>query len=589
MSKPSNSPPFSPIDSTDPNNSSLQSNHEDDQIFEIDIDQIYQDYIKSIDSKRSYVNIIGQNTSQLLQAISGASNAPTINNLVPAKTYQESRCHAFFRIIGFPVVNEDMSKFYNPGHDIIYTAGRQITLDDKIAIANNPITGFNILSNLREQYFLNKLKIFSTPNTVDAGVLSLSGGANPAGTRKFAAPFLNNQQPFDMTIADQGYPGVYTSVVGGGSPGDSVAGNINLIQYYDAGYNTPTTSLPMNKFHIIKPFIVDPRIDFACSPASNRIAVPFVPNKSFLLVSSTTYADPPLLETVIRDRFAVTNQLQNTGDYTQSFANFIKDVANNPDQSILGQIAANDIQQLATNTQFLQFVNIIQAMAIKLVASQNAILAAQSQYYWLPVPSTSGPEGGCTVQGVFLPPSAAIQTAQKIQSLVTAADGNILISTAQSLFSQTNQNPQATAAQGIPDAGGFAVSFKNSFNPNSTSSYANNSMVTLSKLTSTRQATLAKAGDALRTVEIIMGEFSGLGLCDMIAILATLYIMPPNDLIGFLDTDAQTRMSAAFSNQSFSPSSLQTSMTSFCSTLNQFYQLMDVIYQNELATQGLSV
>lgn len=569
---------------TDPNSSPNQANFEDSQIYEIDIDKIYHDYIQQIDGVRSYVNIIGQKTSQLLSAVGGNVNAVTANNLVPAKTVQESRCHAFFRLIGFPVVNNNQTKIYNPGHDIIYGT-RSIQLPDKIAIANDPISGFNALSDFREQYFLNNLKIFSNPLTVDAGALSLAGGANPEGKRTFHSPFLNNTQPFDIIINDQSYPGIYNSIVGSGrsgNPGDGGDGEVQLSEYQDASGNKPANAtLPPIKYHIITPFIVDPRIDFTCSPSTNRVGVPFVPNKSFLQVSSSVYTVPPLLETIIRNRISVTNQLQNTGDYTQEFAQFVKNVSNNPDQSILGQINQNDIQQLSTNAQFLQFVNITQAMIIKLVEAQKNINGAQGQYYWLPVPSTSGPEGGCTIQGVFLP--------NKIdKQLTTLSDGQILISLGQSLFSQTNQNPQAAAANSIPDPGGLAVVVQNSLTPNSSSSFVNNSTVTLDMLNAKRNGILTQAGDALRIVEIIMGEFSGLGLCDIIAVLGALYTMPAANLLGFLDTDAQSRMNTQF-NHTFTNPGIQAAMTSFIATVNQFYQLMDAIYNNVLTTQGISV
>ena len=582
-------PTAAPPNSIDANSSPLQSNYQDNQIYEIDIDQIYADYIKNIDNKRSHINIIGQNTKQLLAAIGGNPEAPTTNNLVPAKSLQESRCHAFFRIIGFPVVNSNQSKYYNPGHDIIY-GQRSLTLAAKTAIAEDPIANFDMLSNFREQYPLKSMKIFATPNTVDAGVLSLSGGANPGGMRPFSSPFLINQQPFDVVTTNQVYSGVYVSIVGGGSPGDSSEGNINLTQYYDASYNTPApATLTPDKYHIIKPFIVDPRIDFTCSPSTNRIGVPFVPNNSFLQISSTVYAEPPFLEIVIRDRFTVTNQLQNSGDITQQFATVIKEASTAPpDQSLLGQISQNNIQQLSTNSQFVQFVNIIQAMVKKLVEAQKNIGSAQSQYYWLPVPSTSGPEGGSSVQGVFLPPTMAIQNANNITPLITSYDGDILIKTAQSLFSQTQQNAQATSAIGQPDPGGFAVSVKNSLGPSSTSSYVNNSMLNLDSLTSRRQGILSKANDSLRTIEIIMGEFSGLGLCDMIAVLGALYTMPPLDLLGFLDIDAFARFNIQFNNPGYPNSDIKTAMASFCSTVNQFYQLTEALYHSTLSNQGSS-
>jgi hypothetical protein len=563
---------------TNANTSPLQSNFQDAQIYEIDINKIYQDYIQSIDSRRSYVNVIGQNTTQLLQAIGGDPEAPTTNNLHPAKTYQESRCHTFFRIIGFPVVDAN-NNIYNPGHDIVNPGN----LEKKIAIANNPITGFTDLSNFREQYVLKNLKIFANPTMVDAGVLALSGGANPKGQRSFQSSFLKNTGVFDTNIAHQTYPGVYDTRVGNLQ--------IDLSQYYDASYNVPlATTLPVSRFHIIPPFIVDPRIDFVVSPSTNRIAVPFVPNKSYLRVSATEYADVPILEVVIRDVLAANNnQIKNSGSFAQSFANFIQAIDTAPDETILGQISQNDIQQLSQNAQFLQFLNIIQAMIIKLVEAQANIAKAQGQYYWLPAPSLTGPEGGSSVQGVFLPPIVAKQPQIK-QQLITTTDGSILIKTAQSLFSSTNQNSQASASQGIPDTGGFAVSLKNSLGPSASAAYVNNSIQTLDTLNAKRQSTLASASDSLKIVEIVLGEFSGLGLCDIIAILATLYTMTPSDLLGFLDDAALARL-----NQQYNPSIAYTSpgvnqaLTSFSSTITQFYQLMDAIYQKIAGQQGLSV
>jgi hypothetical protein len=565
-----------PVTQTNSNSSPNQNNFTDDQIYEIDIDKMYNDYITYIDNKRSYVNIVNQNVINLLSSISG-SMSKSANTLVPAKSYQESRCSAFFRILGFPVTDSTQSRYFNPGHDIV-NPERILSTGDKYAITQDLLsdpTKFVALSNAREQYFLSQQKIFNTNTTVDAGVLALSCGISPTDKRPFAVPFTKTTGPFDLVPADQFYSPTYISSVG--------MNTVLLSAYINGSGNMPAAAtLPPNRPHIILPFITDPRIDFSCSPSTNRIAIPFVPNKSFLQVASNVYTDPPLIETIIRNRIGVNNQLMSAGNYTQQFAKFITDVSNNPDQTILGQIAANDIQQLSTNSQFLQFVNIIQAMIIKLVGAQKNIAKAQGQYYWLPIPSTTGPEGGSTVQGVFLP-NAASQTA----GLVTEADGKILIATAQSLFSQSNQNPQAAAAPTTPDPGGFAIVVENSLGPASSASYVSNSQSTLDMLGAKRLGILNDASDALRIVEIIMGEFSGLGLCDIIAVLAALYTMPAQNLIGFLDTFAQARLNTQY-NQTFPVVSYQTAMTSFTSTVNQFYQLMEALYTNIYYNQGVS-
>lgn len=578
-----NSAPATLVPQTSSVTSPNQNNYIDDQIYEIDINQIYTDYIQYIDSKRSDVNIANQNVVALLNSIAGTTSS-TANTLVPAKAYQESRCSALFRIIGFPVTNSTQSAFFNPGFDII-NPSRVLPNNDKYIITQNLLadpTKFIALSNAREQYFLSQQQIFNTNTTTNAQVLALSGGINAANKRPFGSPFaktlISSGGQFDLVPSDQNYTTNFTSQVG--DYPTALSAYIG-----SSGLATDVASpsvLPPNRPHIILPFITDPRIDFSCSPSTNRIGVPFVPNKSYLKIASNVYTDPPLLETVIRSRVTVTNQLQNTGDYTQEFAKFVMDIQTNPNQTTLGQIAANDIQQLATNTQFLNFVNIMQAMMIKLVAAQRKIAEAQSQYYWLPVPSTTGPEMGSTVQGVFLP-TAATQAA----NLVTTFDGNILIATAQSLFSQTNQNPSATQAQGIPDPGGLAVVIQNSLGPSSSSAYVSNSQNTLDMLTNKRTTLLTAASDALRIVEIIMGEFSGLGLADIIAIVATLYTMPAQNLLGFLDSFAVARMNAQY-NQTFPTVSYVDAMTSFTSTLDQFYQLMDALYVNISNQQGVS-
>jgi hypothetical protein len=84
-----------------------------------------------------------------------------------------------------------------------------------------------------------------------------------------------------------------------------------------------------------------------------------------------------------------------------------------------------------------------------------------------------------------------------------------------------------------------------------------------------------------------MGEFSGLGLCDMIAVLGALYTMPPLSLLGFLDTDAFARFSTQFNNPGYVNPGLQTAMKDFCLTVSQFYQLMDAVYKLEATAQGI--
>src|ERR1700691_4946876 len=77
-----------------------QASYYDDQdTFSVDFDQLTATFITAIDNIRSHYNGLAPNSQQL--------NTPQ---------YQESRCHAFFRLIGFSLV-VDQGNFHSPGFD----------------------------------------------------------------------------------------------------------------------------------------------------------------------------------------------------------------------------------------------------------------------------------------------------------------------------------------------------------------------------------------------------------------------------------------------------------------------------------------
>ena len=103
----------------------------------------------------------------------------------------------------------------------------------------------------------------------------------------------------------------------------------------------------------------------------------------------------------------------------------------------------------------------------------------------------------------------------------------------------------------------------------------NNDAKNLEELTQRRNKFMTKAGKALRKIEIIMGEFSGLGLCDIIAILGTLYVIPKENLLGFLDKDAFSRMQILLNRPEATQSTLPESMIALTNLVKDFYNLMD--------------
>lgn len=546
------------------------SNYQDSQNFNIDIDSLYNDFIKEIDANRSIVNISNQGNQAFLNNFKKETIASLINLVKVETSPQESRCHTFFRLLGFPVVSKDFD-FYNPGFDIVdmksMGLSRSISLDDKINVANNSIDGFRLLSLFRENYINRFLKTFSLNLSITASALALSSSTN---IRSFAVP-VQSIDPFDMAPASQTYVASLKSQVG-------QLDQALLLNYVDEQGNKPDQSqLASNRFHFIKPFIVDARIDFTVAPTSRKVAVPFVSDKSNLLIAENTFVKRPLLEKIIRERLASDDQSATLGTADQSIRDYILNTALVKDEDIIKQMTSNNsIYKLSEQQQFSKYLHIIGAMAVKLVEAQKKMQEAQSIYYWVPVPSTTGPEGGSTVKDIIINTNFP-------QELLTAADKSIINL---SLKSAANQfNSQTASVSGTADLGNFVFSpFTTTFDSDTTTSLGDSASENLTTLNENRNQHLTDANSALRTVEIIVGEFSGFGFCDIVAIMGALYIMPIEDLLGLLDADAFARMQKVL-NLKETPSrtgNIEDVMNSLIQRVKDFYNLMDAFYQDVL-------
>lgn len=565
-----------------PPNAGNQLNYQDQQPYQIDIDQIYNDFIKQIDAVRSYVNV--SNTTQdskILDAISGGSDQSIINFLTPNTTYQESRCHAFFRLIGFPVCDSSQKQIYNPGHPLAIL-GQTNTLPYKIQIARNLISGFRNFSITRERFPLANSTVFGLVGSINAAVLALTSGStsNTQSTNLRGLDYSKVSGPFDLTTQNQLFGVGTVSLVG--------VNEVPFTSFQDVNGNTPNApnATPSSRNHLVFPFIVDPIIDFCVNPATRRVGIPFVPDKTYLKVASgNAYAVRPLLEKVIRDRFTPGYNTSNTV-LQPAQQNLIASVKQDPlftNSSVVSQVFSNNLFN-TSGTQFANFLNIINEMMHQLVAALITIQNAQSKYYWVPTMGATGPEGGVSVQDVFLPNNIS-------STLVTQLDRNLLNRIINAGLNQFNQ--QASQSQGIPDLGGFAFdSFTTTFNSDTSSALQDGNQLSADNMAADRKTVLGKAGDALRMVEIIMGEFSGFGLIDIMAIMGGLYIMPQNSLLGFLDQDAYVRAqnalgSAAIPSQS--PATYSQAMTDLFTAVTAYYAIANSILKNWATSQGLSV
>jgi len=546
-------------------NKTKQDNYKTRQKFDINIKEIYASYIKpnkpnqkGIDDYRSMKSIQGQSKNAIVKAIKENS----FKNLLKVENiYQESRCHAFYRMIGFPIY--DNTDYYNPGFDNSYLSvegdDKNIKLEDKIRIATTSIQSkFTTLCDAREKMQLDFYKCFNFNESINASVLALSS----LNTREFVSSLYKivdpNSTVSNMDPLKHSYHIDSTGQVGKYKP--------YLLEYIGVnGENPDVSKVPsFNRYHIIYPFLVDARYSESVN-VDIMPAVPFALYDWNFKASSTTTVEVPMLETIITNRFSVgkssdiDGQLQEIKDYIQ----------NNPsitDNTILDTILTN--YQLTEQQEFINYLYIMESMIKELVKSQTIARTIQKTYYWLPIPSKTGPENGVTNRPIIISKELS-----KNPKFVTKFDSDLINASILKFIDQTSTKASADAIQ-HPIFPYSSIIF-NTQNNNSCGDVTDQNV---NKLVNQRNEEMQQAGEALQIIEMIMGEFSGLGLCDILAIVASLHIMPKDKLLGFLDKDAFARMKYKLKQPDAVQSSLSESIVELTNTVKNFYNLMDKLY-----------
>lgn len=537
----------------------------DDQNFNFDMDKMYNDFIKEIDSIRSY-NIYDENTaSKFLQNIHSEKNSNQVVNINVENSLQESRIHAFYRLIGLPVISSDFLA-YSPGHDVIPGA-KKISKDNKIEIANKPLAKFDELTLLRERYYSGIMKVFSQSTSVNSGAIVVSSGGNGSqgspNIRKFISAFDKSEDAFDMEGDNQSYEINLTTFVG-----DAL---ISINNFQDQVGNIANIS--SKRSHFIKPMIVNGKMDFMTIPSTRRICVPFVFEKNNTIIDANHNAKRPVIEKLIRDRVNVINK--GNSSYINSAIDYVKNISSIKDEEVVKKMSTSEFS-FFEKIHFEKYIKMIEQMMERLVEATNIIKRAQSEYYWLPQPNVSGPEKGSSVRPIAFPMTL------EADNLFTSLDKKILMMTAKNIANKYN-------LQIVPDqkvdptdfALGDGIAM---FDVGASEAFGDASQDTLENLISKRSEMLSKANQAAQTIEIILGEFGGLGICDMIAIMAALHIMPINNLVGLIDKDARERMDTILNTKGTisNISSEYDAVKVLSSHVKDFYNLMDKIYVDKL-------
>lgn len=533
----------------------------DDQNYDVDINKIYQNFIVEIDKIRSHVSVQDNPSLQKITTLNTTTNTININ---VDKNVQESRCHAFYRLLGLPVT--DGETLYSPGLDIPNNGNQTIT-GNKTTIAQKlfqNVPGIENLLNAREQIQRNFLSLFSLQD-VDAMVLAMS----LQDIRPLTISLSKINGIFDKELNNQTYASKLTE---------------RLIPVVQNNGNF-STNVKVQRQHILIPFIVDPRIDLSVTPKRNRLAVPFLQDKSQTKLTDNVYLKRPYIEKVCRDRFDTSSKVATLGTHTQEIINNIK---NNPfikGNELIQQAYNPNVAITSETVQFTNYFNAIRSVLNKLyesVRKVTPVLAAdpnsngEASFNWTPIPNTSGPEKGSSTRDLL--------SGQASDPSNTSKDLDII----NLLYSQAlaNISNKLTTLQNV-DLGGFAFDGTElTPDQNSSDSMGDLTQPQITMYQNQRTNETSAANDAIRTIEIIMGEFSGLGLLDILVISAAFWVVDKKDLLGMLDDIAIKRMllnpnlqASEVTDRLSNGSNIGTSLLNFQNKVKEIFDICDSLYE----------
>lgn len=528
----------------------VQEQFQDDQdIFNLDFDQLSSSFILAIDAIRSHFNALEPNSEEL--------NTPQ---------FQESRCHAFYRMIGFPIVANETEplSFHSPGFDPnlntdISSINTYQQIDTKVINNTSLINQFRS----REQIPLSYSSVFSSSD-ITSQALAL------------ASIFIRE---FDKQL------GKTSPLISDPNSTQTINERFTDLQdYFGDKITDEILQFVSKSIHQLKPFVVDPRIDNTIRPIKNRVCAPFLKDKSQTRIFQSSAGSfeslkRPFIERVISIRFNNKNVTTNPGG---SFINQILTDVSESSMFIDTQLAdtlANPLKQLHNSelTIFNAYYRIMKILVEQLTEAIKEIQKNRQKINFNPIPDPKfGVESG--TNGGKL---GALSPNDKNNKEL---DNNIIALTQKKFLNDITFD---TGLQAVPDPGDFVFSNLEdsvfSINKNIQKSYDEN----IEKGTKLREAYGNQSIDFLKNIEIIMGEFSGIGLIDIVAIQAALWIMPQASLLGLIDTRALQRIAdfrpdiniKGTDNNPVVPDDVITSLENFEKTLSIIYSIIQDYYK----------
>lgn len=491
------------------------------------VEQLYQQFVVDIDSKiRSFADApgLGVTTAQSPRGYNTDEEKLAATDIQGSRVdpirYQESRTHAFYRLVGFPVAAPNNS-YYNSGHD----RNQRATLKTRQRVDFSLISGAPDVIRLiskREDQFKERRDIFARQDNV-AIVYALL-------LRK-PRPFLSAQTGQSPFFADEQK-----------SPLDNRKVEINDLNISANDVPDIITNVP----HILKPFIVNPSIEAAVAPEeTHRVAVPFLASPAELNTGvgedslMNRAASRPIIEQVIHNRLKVKEEDTSfieaanriiTNESTDATSADIRStllaLSGQGSVAELTQDVIDTIQDFTTleSTISTTLVKAIKVCVNELNVAIRDLEQIRAQINLQPIPDVNGPEfpqrGRIRTVGGLVEPSE-IQQKQAVLQLIQ-------------LSNEILEGPPDTRVGNNAYVSGISVDLTKDLSK------------PIEDLKRIEDQLAAQALKLLATIEKVTGEVSGLGLVDILAVYTALYTIDIRFLIGFLDDNSLTRLDENF-------------------------------------------
>ncbi len=440
----------------------------------------------------------------------------------------ESRTHAFYRMLGFPVAAPDGS-YYNPGYNP--TSGNKKEAKNQ-AVDSKIDNSLQTKLKNRETLPETLKKIFARQDiysSIYSLVMRHVKTFNNLDISK--GPFDDDPQTFTIDIRE-------TEMQFFENLNPQLSSSISEAKTYFQG-SAIGSSFSGGK-HLLKPFIVDPRIDATVMPDMRKVCVPFLKDKNATRLNNSTYLSRPGIELIIRERLRTASEdktllkdiekilsgetspgvnestLDRNTLLTTVFA--LSDENNIQDTNLLETFQGFTSIQ---TTMVGRLVKLIKSVIKKLIKAQNTIDEARISINWVPIPNVEGPEMGAT--------------GASLNRVGVNVSSDIDRKIAELKIKKLNAERRITEATELGD-------FASPFSINLVGDNTNFIEKELSELTQRRDRIAANAFNAMKEIEIITGEVSGLGLIDVLCIYTALWAIDMKTLLGFLDDDAFNRL-----------------------------------------------